>query len=374
MKVAVANLTGGDLSEGYRKYLDHLLPELAHDVSVKELHVFLPPRAADVARTLPVAATTGPATDLRGWHRWMQREVARLACDVVFIPTAQWLDFGGRPTVVMIRNSEPLVAAWEGNSWVDRLKNVARYHIARRACRRATRVIAVSRFLQTFLVERWGIDDRRIGLVYQGLESSTPRDPGAPPVPVDDGRPFVFTAGSIRPARGLEDLVLAWPRVRARLPELRLIVAGQPDSGTAGYFARLKRMAAELDVAGDIVWAGKLDASQMAARFRRCAAFVMTSRAEACPNVVLEAMHHGTLCVSTDTPPMPEMFQSSALYYDARQPQALARTLIDALTADVATRQQLRVAACRRAAQFSWSETASRTVQELRLAHAAATR
>jgi glycosyltransferase involved in cell wall biosynthesis len=374
VKVAVANFTGGGLSGGSRKYLECLVPKLASEPGVKELHVFLPPQATDIARALPVPASTGPARGLLGWQRWVRREVARLACDVVFIPTAQWLDFGGRPTVVLVRNMEPLAAPWEGNSWTDRLKNAGRLLLARRACHRATRVIAVSHFVRDFLVERWGISEHRVGLVYHGLESNALLDPGALPVSADSDQPFVFTAGSIRPARGLEDLIHAWPTVRAHFPELRLIVGGAADSGATGHFARLKRMAAALGIADHIVWAGTLNGREMAACYRRCAAFVMTSRAEACPNVALEAMHSGALCVSTDTPPMPEFFQSSALYYGARQPAALARTLVDALTADEAARRQLRAAARRRAAQFSWSETARRTVQELQLALAAAAR
>ncbi len=50
----------------------------------------------------------------------------------------------------------------------------------------------------------------------------------------------------------------------------------------------------------------------------------MTSRAEACPNTVLEAMAHGAVSISTDQQPMPEFYGESAAYYRATDAAQLA--------------------------------------------------
>jgi hypothetical protein len=51
----------------------------------------------------------------------------------------------------------------------------------------------------------------------------------------------------------------------------------------------------------------------MAWCFESCEAFVVTSRGEARPNMVLEALSHGCLSLSTDRPPLPQMLAGAAL-------------------------------------------------------------
>ena len=88
----------------------------------------------------------------------------------------------------------------------------------------------------------------------------------------------------------------------------------------------------------------------------------MTSRAEACPNVVLEAMSHGCACVSVDAPPMPEFFPSTTLYYRCGRAETLAAQLKHSITVSAAERARWQAAALVRAADFSWQRTAQTTV------------
>ena len=143
----------------------------------------------------------------------------------------------------------------------------------------------------------------------------------------NDAVEFLFTAGSIRPARGLEDLVEALPGLSGRSLPSTVVIAGRSDSGTSGYQKALTERARQLGVANRIVWAGSLGEAEMVWCFRHCAAFVMTSRVEACPNVVLEAMSQGCACVSADGPPMPEFFGDTAVYYRAGDAAGLTRGL-----------------------------------------------
>jgi glycosyltransferase involved in cell wall biosynthesis len=91
----------------------------------------------------------------------------------------------------------------------------------------------------------------------------------------------------------------------------------------------------------------------------------MTSRAEACPNIVLEALANGAIAVSTDHPPMPEFFGDAALYYRERNASHLAARLAQALSLSFNARGHLRDSARARAEQFTWEATARATVNEL---------
>jgi glycosyltransferase involved in cell wall biosynthesis len=358
MNIVLIALTRGHVSGGFRKYLDRVVPLLRRDPAVETVELFTPPQIVRSGeRTWP------RGDDLRGFPA-LRRAVSALEPDVVFIPTARVLNFGRTPVMTMVQNMEPLEVPFGGNALMEGLKNVARAATARAACRRAARIIAVSEHVRNFLVERWNIPRERIGMVYHGIDPAD--DDLALPAalaPLAGGR-FVFTAGSIRPARGLEDAIRALSGVPS---DVRLVIAGSVDRGAEHYGAKMRALAKEQGVESRVIWAGQLDARAMSWCYRSADAFIMTSRAEACPNIVLEAMAQGAASVSTTHPPMPEFFGDNAWYYRERDAGDLVRQLNDALAAPPAEGQRRRNAARARAATFPWEATARATVAEFRL-------
>jgi glycosyltransferase involved in cell wall biosynthesis len=365
----MVNLTGGGFSGGYRKYLRLLLPLLQADSRVSQLDVFIPPQAANHLSGSGVVGPllAWPAADPKQGYPWLKAQLRHLAPDVVFIPTARWLDCGQIPTVVMVRNMEPLVMPFGGNTWTEGLKNLARAYAAWRACRRSTRVIAVSQYVRDFLAQKWRVSIQKVGVVYHGLEVPPALAETAKPQALQeqDLEQFLFTAGSVRPARGLEDLVKALAIINQQGLSPALVVGGQPDPATHFYKEQLQRLAVEQGVASQIVWAGQLNSLEMSWCFYNCAMFVMTSRTEACPNRVLEAMNHGTLSISGDNPPMPEFFQNSARFYKAGSADSLAQALIEGLNWSASEQECYRILARQRASAFSWLQTAENTILEL---------
>jgi glycosyltransferase involved in cell wall biosynthesis len=367
MKLAVVNLTSGGLSGGYAKYLHRLIPMLRADPRVTGLSVFMPPGIAwNDAPGVDVA--TWPRNDARGLYRELRERVRALLPDVVFIPTARWLDFGGVPTVVMVRNMEPLTTPFGGNPWREGLRNLGRAHAARVACERATRVIAVSRYVATVIVERWHVRRDKVGLVYHGVDPPPAAERMVKPEALKSETPrrFVFTAGSIRPARGLEDALRAMAQLQ-RAEAVTLVIAGWEDYGMGAYRRRLQRLGAEL-CAERVVWAGRLTAPEMAWCFAHCAAYLTTSRAEACPNTTLEALSHGCQVVAPQMPPMPEFLAASALCYRPGDIGALVAEIGRALAATPEDRSVRQEAARARARDFPWEETARHTLQQLAMA------
>ena len=213
---------------------------------------------------------------------------------------------------------EPMVQV-EGNPCIERLINFARKQCARRSIKKASGIIAISDYVRQFMAKKWGTDLGRIRLIYLGVSQPDTYGFTNPPISVSWDRGFLFTAGSIRPARGLEDLLVAMKTLREI--SLGLVIAGEVDIRMGGY-KRLDKYIETHGLADRIIWAGKLSAQDMSWCYRACQAFVMTSRAEACPNTVPEAMAHGCLCVSTETRPMPEFFEGNAIYYPARNADA----------------------------------------------------
>lgn len=360
MHVAMVNPTGGRLSGGYRKYLLSVVPRLRQ---LLRLDVYVPPALVpELAAAGLGELRTWTAGDERTGFAHLRKELRARAPDVVFVPTARFLDCG-RPCVVMVRNMEPLDRPLAGNTVHAGLRNLARAWVARRACGRASRVIAVSQHVADFLASRWGLEAGKVGVVHHGVDPAPPataRPPGL--AGLESGR-FLFTAGSLRPARGLEDAILALRRLGPDAPPL--VIAGQPDPDSLPYEKRLRRLAEREGVAGRVVWAGGLDREGMDWAYAHSAAFVMTSRSEACPNTALEAMSHGCPSVSVERAPMTELFADAAIYYDEGDAHGLARRSAILLGLGPRERAQVSERARGRAAEFAWERTAERVQVEL---------
>lgn len=363
MRLALACLSRESLSGGFRKYLQSLLPRLRKDPRLGALDVFVPPAVvADLrADGLGDLRTWAEDDPRKGFPR-LRKEIAALSPDVVFVPSA-WHIECGRPCVVMVRNMEPLEQPRRGHTLRAGLTNLARAYVARGACRRAARVLAVSQHVERAIVGKWGLDPSRVGVVYHGVDVPPPEGARPPALAAIPDRGFLFTAGSIRPARGLEDAIDAIALLGDRAPVL--VIAGKPDPDTLAHFGRLQARAVQRGTASRVVWAGGLDRAEMDWCFEHCAAFVMTSRTEACPNTVLEAMSHGCLSISIDRPPMTELYGDSAVYYRAGDARDLAAWTEAVLRRGEEAVEKARSVARARAAQFPWSLTAERTIGEL---------
>ena len=370
MKIAIVNLTSGGFSGGYLKYLRHIVPLLKGDVRVASLHMFAPQAAVGLLDEFTIPVSSWPGWDsLRGFAH-LRADLAKLQPDVVFIPTARWFNCSV-PTVIMVRNMESLAEPLWKNPTGERLRNLLRARAAKQACRHATRVIAVSNYVRDYLDNEWKISPDKLGVVYHGTKLS---DDGDADVPTQlrnlQPQQFIFTAGSIRPARGLEDILEAY----AQMPEgLRktLVIAGGVDPRMGFYRNRLEELATRYGIERYLRWVGKLSERQMTWCYRNCRVFVVTSRAEACPNTVLESLEAGCLCVSSDQPPMPEFFSNAAIYYRRRDPMDLRIGLEKALTLSQPDHERFRQVARDRTVDFKWACTADLTLNQLELARTA---
>ncbi len=367
MKVALVNLTRGGLSGGYQKYIRELVPILQEHPLVKELFLFAPPGIVSQIRELRPSSHCVPCADTLRGRRQLKRALAALSPDVVFFPSYLGLRLGRTPTVYMIRNMEALATPLNVSGPKEIMRNLARYGVARLACRQGARILAVSQFVKDFLVRNWRIPAEKIGVVYHGVHlPPAPETLAAPPgIPPEWAGRFLFTAGSLRPARGLADAIRALGLLAAQGLHLPLVIAGDADRANIGYRRKMQELAAALGLSDQIIWAGHLSPELMSWCYYQAGAFLMTSRVEACPNVALEAMSHGCLSIAADNPPLPEFFREGALYYRPGDAASLAAAVREAMADPAENRAKLGKLARARALDFSWEQTAANTVNEL---------
>ena len=175
---------------------------------------------------------------------------------------------------------------------------------------------------------------------------------------------YVLTLGTLEPRKNVEHVLDAYARLPARLRDrYALAVAGAP-----GWRAhRLTRQLRALAAGGRVRFLAAVAHDDLPSLYAGAAAFVFPSFYEGFGLPPLEAMASGTPVLVSQRAALPEVVGDAAVMLDPEQAQMTAQR-IEALLEDPASAAALRERGLRRAAQFTWSSCAQKTVAVYRAA------
>lgn len=94
--------------------------------------------------------------------------------------------------------------------------------------------------------------------------------------------------------KGHDQLIEAWPLVKAQIPDAQLIIVGSGDD-----VPRLKLKVERSSLDGDIIFAGHISDATLRQLYERVAIFCMPSTSEGFGLVYLEAMQHKLPCIAS---------------------------------------------------------------------------
>ncbi len=195
-----------------------------------------------------------------------------------------------------------------------------------------------------------GVPSERIARIPHPLFNA-PADELRPP----NGRTLLHF-GFLRSSKGLDVLLRALPRIAAEVPDVRLVVAGDPLEPVDS----LERLAAELGVAERVDWRlGYVEDSAIPALMEQSTALVLPYRKIESSGVLATALGHGRPAVVSDVGSLGETVREfdAGLVVPPEDPDALAaacvRLLVDEDARDEAFRGTERA---RR--ELSWESAA----------------
>jgi len=229
---------------------------------------------------------------------------------------------------------------------------------------RADTIIGVSQGVSDYVSRTFSVPASKVETIYNPVVSRSLLErsrqplthpwfaPGAPPVLVGSGR--------LREQKDFPTLLKAFARVRAQLP-CRLMILGEGELRPA-----LEAEVAALGLQDAVALPGFVENPY--AYMRSAALFVLSSRWEGLPTVLVEAMACGCPVVATDCPSGPaEILENGALgqLVEMANPDALAQAILAELK-EPTPAEQLEA----RASRFSF-DNAIASYTQLLLARAA---
>lgn len=303
---------------------------------------------------------------------WEQQNLARIVretnADLLFTPYQISPRIKGLKQVLMIRNMEPFLFRAYRYSMKSRLRNHVLRWQSSRALRAADRVIAISGFTEDWLLDGLGIHRDRIHRVYHGRDISfslagDPTEDRDRLAALGVEGDFLLTCGSFLPYRRYEDVIAAFDLCAgSRNSGIKLVIAG---SGSDKRYGELiQRTIANSRYRDRILVVGYVSKGSMISLYRRCMVCIIAAEIEACPNIAIEAMSSGCAIVSSDRPPLPEMFSGNSLVFSAGDIEDMGDKIRVCLS-DEPLRDEIGKGAALRAQDFSWKKCAEETYAAL---------
>jgi glycosyltransferase involved in cell wall biosynthesis len=318
VKVAVdtspLRLTGA----GTARYLTNLLARIEPEHEVRRIGFGGPGKASVLARELA----------------WYPFALGRLGgVDVLHCPTYYGPVRARVPLVVTVLD----LSVWRFPDAFPRWTRTVVPRLVPLVLRAARRILAISEFTKRELVEVLGVPEAKVAAVPLAVEPELFKPEG----PAADGD-YVLAVGTLEPRKNLARLAESTRRLGV---ELRV-------AGARGWGG--------VEAGGDGVrWLGRVTDEELARQYRGAAVVAYPSLYEGFGFPILEAMASGAPVVTSRGGSTEEVAGGAAVLVDPLDSAAIAAAIEEARS----RRGELRARGLARAAEFSWEETARRTVE-----------
>jgi glycosyltransferase involved in cell wall biosynthesis len=290
----------------------------------------------------PVALTSHPAGPLDTWH--LSRALGKLTRnDLFFSPGYNTPLLSPSPFVFTIHDLSHIYCS-ENSSPLIRLYYAT---VMKRACQRALKILTVSEFTRSQVVDWSGVAAEKVFNVGCGVDSSY--RPGENSC----GLQFPYLLCISNRKRHKNEFRVVEAFARASLSAgMHLVFTGAPTRDLTDCIHRFH-------VTQRVDFAGTVPESKLPSLYRNSDALIFPSLYEGFGLPILEAMGCGTPVVTANVSAMPEVAGGAALLVDPTSVEQIAGAM-EQIVRDTTLRQELRRRGLTRAAEFSWANTVTR--------------
>jgi len=281
---------GGPLPSGMANVRIHPIPS-----SLCAYGRFGPHPVHPVSRAIEAELSDEPAAGPSPYGPSLEQEVFRYAQRVMRIAEREsfdvihahdWMTFpaaiavatrSGKPLIVQIHSTEFDRTGEHVNQFV--------YDIERQGMHAATRVITVSNYTRTIVINRYAVPPAKVEVVYNGVDPSAWNRPAPRPPRLPGSDRNVLFVGRITWQKGPEYFLQAAKRVLEKISNVRFIMAGDGDR-----LHGIVELAAWLGIGHRVRFTHFLRGEEIQKAYRMADLYVMPSVSEPFGIAPLEAL------------------------------------------------------------------------------------
>jgi glycosyltransferase involved in cell wall biosynthesis len=223
--------------------------------------------------------------------------------------------------------------------------------MGRKSAERADKVIAVSQCTKSDMIREWGIDEKKIEVIYHGVDKT--------PKPISSNRifdfPYIFFAGGGRSLnKNFEHLIEAFSILSESNKEVRLVCSG------TNFTESERHLILNYKIQDKVVhfYANEL---QMAQLYHDALMLVVPSYYEGFGMPILEAMVYDCPVVLSNASCFPEIAGDAGIYFDPFNSEEMSVKMELLIENDEIRKQQLENGK-QRLKNFSWEKCADEHV------------
>lgn len=242
---------------------------------------------------------------------------------------------------------------WPGIYWLKRLG----YHwVINKAIRRSKAILVPSHWVKQDILKHYPVDKNKIFITPEAAKSSY----FAAGQPTKSFLPYSYFiyVGNAYPHKNVAQLIKAVKIVSVKNPKVKLVIV----TGRDWFYQRLRLQITQQKTQGVVKLKDFTSDDDLRRLYRNSVAFVTASRYEGFGLPGLEAMAAGTLVLASNRAALPETYGKHAEYFDPENLDELVAKMKQVLDLPPSERQNRLKAAQTFCRQYSWEETAKKTL------------
>jgi glycosyltransferase involved in cell wall biosynthesis len=317
-----------------------------------------------VVTPVPGLARRNASIENLMWEQFTAPSAARKAgVDLYHIPYFAPPFFPRTPGVITIHDVIPLRLP----QYRTDPKMKAYLQLITRTAHKATLIITISQHAKHDMIDALKLPAERIRVIYEAA--------GDEYQPITDfevlanmraryglNDRYILYLGGLDQRKNVPQLVRAFAHLYQQIgdPNLQLLIAGNPDKLRGPLFPDPRPVAADLGMAGQIVYRF-IEEEDKPAIYSGASVFVFPSLYEGFGLTPLEAMSCGAPVICSNRTSLPEVVGDAAISIDPDNMREMVQAMHSVLSQNE-LQADLRARSLQRAAQFNWRKTATETV------------
>lgn len=258
--------------------------------------------------------------EVSGGHLWLDRIVRGFSPADLYVFFTPIMPFLFQPNKAIVVAHDFGYARLPAVTVFSAIKNRVLFFLNRRACRNATKVIAVSEFTKREIQDLFGVSKEKIIVVYNGYDSLCKMTGEI----TDDSRKHTFLfVGVLKARKNIERVIRAFACfVKDDTQAFRLVVVG---GGNEEYIAYLSQLTCTLGIQGKVDFLGYVSDAELARLYRTSYALIFPSLLEGFGLSVVQAMQCGIPTIVSRGTALEEITNGASLLVDPLDVMDIAR-------------------------------------------------